>query len=222
MDSTAIIISGYLVELSDNIIPFLNKDTDVYIHTWDTKDNRKWITKLNRYKKYCREMYVTVDTPIEGYSKLFSYFTSTYRAVQLIDRNKNYSKIVKIKPNIEGAIVYKGNIPEYYKKAYDHSRPMLEGTTIDDCIFGCSYYQTLDERMFTATPSAMRKMFNYTTLAFEEKMLKLADLLKTEYGDSLEGSIFWKRWIDTHSLHLIQDVDLKLNNNIQDGQTRTY
>jgi hypothetical protein len=222
MDSTAIVISGYLVELSDNIIPFLNKDTDVYVHTWDTNENRKWVTKLNRYKKHCREIYVTVDRPIEGYSKLFSYFTSTYRAVHLIDRDKTYSKVVKFKPNIDGEITYRGNISKYYKKAYDHSRPMLKGTSIDDCIFGCSYYQTLDERIFTATPSALYKMFNYQPDVFEKRMISLADGIRIEYGENPEGSIFWKKWIDEHNLHLIQDIDLKLNNNIQDGQTRNY
>ena len=47
----AIIISGYLNDLSDNIIPFI-KGNDLYVHTWDNNDNSRWIKKLQRYKKY--------------------------------------------------------------------------------------------------------------------------------------------------------------------------
>lgn len=222
MLKTAIIISGYLVELSDNIIPFLNKSTDVYVHTWNTPENRKWITKLNRYKKFCRNLHVIIDEPIEQYSKLYSYFTSTYRAAHSIDSRVEYSKVIKFKPNIEGEIEYKGNIERYYNKAYIHTRPMLQGTTINQCVFGCSYYRTLDERMFTLTPSALTKMFNYSPRDFEVKMQNVYSLVEDDFGNNPEGSIFWKRWLDIHNIHLIQDIDLKLNNNIQHGQTRYY
>jgi len=39
----AVIISGFLDGLSDNIIPFLDMDTDVCVHTWDTYENRRWV-----------------------------------------------------------------------------------------------------------------------------------------------------------------------------------
>ena len=58
-----IIISGLLHKLSDNIIPFLDKETDVYVHTWDMEKNSRWLVKLNRYKKYCNQIKVIFDKP---------------------------------------------------------------------------------------------------------------------------------------------------------------
>lgn len=218
----AVIISGFLNELSDNIIPFLNIDTDVYVHTWDTVDNKKWIIKLNRYKKYCNNLYVTVDKPIDEYSKLYSYFTSTYRAVGMINNMFEYEKIIKFKPNIDGKIPYEGKIQTYFIKAKLQCRPMLDKVTIDECIFGCSYYHTLDERIFTATPKAIERMFDYEEEEFEVRMMNIYALVKADHGNNPEGSIFWRIWLDAHKLFLIQDTDLKLNNNIQNGQTREY
>ncbi len=39
----AVIISGYIKNISDNIIPFLDKNTDIYIHTWNIES--RWIKK---------------------------------------------------------------------------------------------------------------------------------------------------------------------------------
>lgn len=218
----AVIISGYLKDLSDNIIPFINKDTDVFVHTWDIPENNKWVVKLNRYKKFCSNLYTVVDKPIENYSKLYSYFTSTYRAVKMIPNIQEYDKIIKFKPNIEGEIPYKGKINTYYVKAKLQCRPMLDKVTIDECIFGCSYYHTLDERIFTATPKAIERMFDYGEEEFKVRMMNIYALVKADHGNNPEGSIFWRYWLDTHKLYLIQDNDLKLNNNIQDGNTRIY
>ena len=76
--------------------------------------------------------------------------------------------------------------------------------------------------MFTLTPSALTKMFNYSPRDFEVKMQNVYSLVEDDFGNNPEGSIFWKRWLDIHNIHLIQDIDLKLNNNIQHGQTRYY
>ena len=48
----AIIISGFLFDLSDNINPFLDKDTDLYIHTWNSSENLRWINKARRLNQY--------------------------------------------------------------------------------------------------------------------------------------------------------------------------
>lgn len=218
----AVIISGFLNDLSDNIIPFLNIDTDVYVHTWDTDENKKWIIKLNRYKKYCNNLYITIDKPIERYCKLYSYFTSTYRAVKMISNLLEYQKIIKFKPNIEGKIPYEGDIQSYFTKAKVQCRPILDDIDIDSCVFGCSYYYTLDERIFTATPKAIGKMFSYDSKEFENRMISSYSRIKADYGNNPEGSIFWRDWFDLHHLYIIQDNDLKLNNNIQNGQTRKY
>ena len=49
---------GSYGEGGDNIIPFLDKQTDVYIHTWDTDSNQRWINKANRYKNYFYRKYI--------------------------------------------------------------------------------------------------------------------------------------------------------------------
>ena len=65
----AVIISGLLIHLSDNILPFLNKETDLYVHTYNLPENKKWVTKLNRYKKYVNSLYV-VEEDIKFEKKL--------------------------------------------------------------------------------------------------------------------------------------------------------
>ena len=47
--NNAIVVSGFLTNLNDSIIPII-KDNDVYVHTWNTLENERWIQKLNRYK----------------------------------------------------------------------------------------------------------------------------------------------------------------------------
>ena len=57
----AIIISGFLFDLSDNINPFLDKDTDLYIHTWNSSENLRWINKARRLKKYVNNFEIHIE-----------------------------------------------------------------------------------------------------------------------------------------------------------------
>src|SRR5210317_1593723 len=123
----AVIISGLLTHLSDNIIPFLDKETDVYCHTWNMDWNGRWLIKLNRYKKYCRNLYTVMDKP-QFYSKRHSYFYSTYKVVNMIKDIFSYDKIIKFKPNVTGDVKYVGDLDYYYEKAYLQSRPLLNKT----------------------------------------------------------------------------------------------
>jgi hypothetical protein len=207
----AVIISGMLVHLSDNIIPFLDKRTDVYCHTWNVEQNTRWITKLNRYKKYCRSITIEVDEPIFEEKRL-SYFFSTYRAVNMITDIDGYSSILKFKPNVEGPINYIGNLPSYFNKAFLQSRPLLLGITKEDCLYGSVYYQTLDERMFTGYSLAFKKMFYILEEEFIQKMNIVNYTVKLAYGDNCEGSLFWMEWANQRKVKLIQDTDLKIPN----------
>ena len=71
----AIIISGYLNDLSDNIIPFI-KGNDLYVHTWDNNDNSRWIKKLQRYKKYTNNFSITTESP--KYDKKFQEYMNAH------------------------------------------------------------------------------------------------------------------------------------------------
>ena len=112
----AIIISGLVTHLSDNIIPFLDSNTDIYCYTWNIDDNSRWVKKLNRYKKYCRNLFVEVKEPLFN-SKRHSYFYSTYKAVNMIENIFIYDKIIKFKPNLIGGIKYQGKLEHYFNKA---------------------------------------------------------------------------------------------------------
>ena len=59
----AVIISGFLDNISDNIIPFLDKETDVYVHTWKKPNSKhsRWVVKLNRYKKFCNRLKINIE-----------------------------------------------------------------------------------------------------------------------------------------------------------------
>ena len=81
----AVVISGLLYNINDNIIPFI-KGNDLYVHTWNTSDNKRFIAKLNRYKKYCNNFKVAIEEPKFNF-KLYSYFYSTYKAVSIIDKS---------------------------------------------------------------------------------------------------------------------------------------
>lgn len=205
----AIIISGFLYDLSDNIIPFLDKDTDVFVHTWKTEENSRWITKLNRYKKYCRALKILVENPIDA-EKLVSYFYSTYKAYSLV--NNEYSLVVKFKPNIDTDIIpFQGDIERYYEKAKLQCRPILESTPISECIFGKVYYKTIDERIFSGTKLAFDKIFSIFNI--NNRVDSLNSKLKNIYGDNYEGSIFWTEWIEEQGIKIITDTDLVIANN---------
>jgi len=207
----AIIISGLLTHLSDNIIPFLDKETDVYCHTWNIDWNGRWMIKLNRYKKYCRNLYIEFDKP-EFDKKLHSYFYSTYKAVNMIKNIDEYSKIIKFKPNVEGDISYVGDTRFYYLKAYLQSRPLLRDTPEQGCLYGTIHYRSLDERIFTGFPLSLNKMFHTLKEEFVLEMFKLDNELIKKYGENYEGSLFWMHWAENMGVPFIQDIDLKIPN----------
>lgn len=210
----ALIISGMLIHLSDNILPFLDKNTDVYCHTWNMDWNGKWLIKLNRYKKYCRNLYTIMDKP-KFSEKRLSYFYSTYRAVNMIKNIDSYSKIVKFKPNVDGDVSYVGDLEYYYNKAYLQSRPLLNNIAKEECIYGTVHYKTMDERIFSGYPLAFKKMFHILEDRFIESMLNIDAHIRTTYGYECEGSLFWKEWANTKGVEIIQDVDLRIPNNKQ-------
>jgi hypothetical protein len=208
----AIIISGYLNELSDNFIEFLDRETDIYVHTWDIPENRRWIEKLNRYKKYANALYTIIEKP-KFDKKLHSYFYSTYKAVNLIKNIDGYKCIIKFKPNLEGDIKYVGDLEYYFTKGYLQSYPLLKEYTKEDCIYGSIYYKTMDERVFSGYPLAFSKMFHILEEEFIQTMIDLDKMCMKLHGEDYEGSIFWKLWADVHEVKQIQDIDLKLPHN---------
>ena len=208
----AVIISGYLIDLSVNIIPVLDKNTDVFVHTWDTQENRRWISKLNRFKKYMNNLHVLVEEP-KFNKKLYSYFYSTYKAANLIKNIDKYDRIIKFKPNLEEDITYVGDLEYYFRKGYLQSRPLLNGVKKEECIYGSIYYQTMDERFFSGYPLAFSKMFHILEEEFIQRMIDLDEMCIKLHGEDYEGSIFWKLWADVHEVKQIQDIDLKIPNN---------
>lgn len=213
----ALIISGLLYKLSDNILPFLDKDTDVYVHTWDMQWNGRWVIKLNRYKKYCNDIKVVFEKPFLD-KKLHSYFYSTWKAVNLIQDIHKYSQILKFKPNVDGDISYVGDLDYYFLKGKLQSRPLLEDVTIDECIFGTIHYKTLDERMFTARPLAFERAFKIPEEAFIQQMYELDNKLIERFGiENYEGSIFWTQWFENRNVYPILDIDIKIPNCIANG-----
>lgn len=207
----ALIISGLLVHLSDNIMPFLDNNTDVYCHTWDIGRNGSWLVKLNRYRRFCRNLYIVYDKP-KFEEKRLSYFYSTYRAVNMIKNIDLYDKIIKFKPNVDGDILYTGDLEYYYLKAFLQSRPLLNSTSKEECLYGSVYYQTIDERIFTGYPLAFKKMFLILEEEFIEQMISVNSTVKSTYGETAEGSLFWKQWADNNKIAFIQDLDLKIPN----------
>lgn len=210
----AVIISGMLIHLSDNIIPFLDKNTDVYCHTWNKDWNGRWLIKLNRYRKYCNNLYTVLDKPIFEEKRL-SYFYSTYRAVNMIKDIESYDQIVKFKPNVDGDVTYVGDLDYYFLKAYLQSRPLLNSKNKEECLYGTVYYRTLDERIFSGFPTAFRKMFHILEKDFIDEMNKVNEFVKSKYGEDCEGSLFWEEWASRRGVPLIQDLDLRIPNNIQ-------
>lgn len=213
----AIIISGYLNHLSDNILPFLDKDTEVYCHTWSDNDNSRWASKLGRYNRNCKKVNVLIEQP-KFDIKRHSYFYSTYKVVNMIKDIDSYDRIIKFKPNVEGQIKYKGDIDHYFLKAYLQSRPLLNELTREDCIYGTVHYRTLDERMFSGYPLAFKKMFHILEEDFVSEMLQVDKFVKVKYGEDCEGSLFWEEWANRKQVPLIQDLDLKIPNSIPYGK----
>lgn len=208
----AILISGFLEGLSDNIKPLLDKQTDVYIHTWDHERSNRWVKKLNRYKKYCNNIIIeTEESKFE--KKLYSYVYSTYKAANLIKDLTKYTVVIKFKPNLDGELTYKGDTQHYFHKAFIQSRPLLDGVRREMCVYGSIYYSTLDERVFTIYPKGLRDSFHIPENIFLKEVENLDKQLIEKYGPFYEGSIFWKEWFEARGLKLIQDLDLKIPNN---------
>lgn len=207
----AVIISGFLDGLSDNIIPFLDKDTDLCVHTWDTFENKRWIEKLNRYKKYCNNFEIVKEKPT-NLEKLLSYFYSTCKAYTYVSNECNY--IIKFKPNIDSVTIpFTGNISNYFIKAALQCRPILDETKIEDCIFGKIYYKTLDERIFSGSKLAFDKLFPILDMNIMSEAETLNKELKDKYCANYEGSIFWTEWMQRRELKIIDDNDLIIANN---------
>ena len=71
----AVIISGFINGISDNLKSFIDKDTDIFVHTWQSEDSDRWVNKLNRYKKHCNSIIIKVEEQ-KYEKKLYSYFYS--------------------------------------------------------------------------------------------------------------------------------------------------
>lgn len=208
----AIIISGLLTNLNDSIIPII-KDNDIYVHTWNTLENERWIQKLNRYKKYCNNLFVEVED-IKFQTKLYSYFYSTYKAVNLIKDIDRYNIVIKLKPDQDtNHIPFTGNLSDYFSKAKLTSRPLLDTVKKEECVYGIHYYVSIDERIFSGYPLAFKKLFHILYNDFESEMTKCNKELIKQHGNDYEGSLFWTKWIESRGLKIIQDLDLKLVNN---------
>lgn len=206
-----IIISGYLEGLSDNIIPFI-KENDVFVHTWADRDNKRWINKLERYRKYTNSLSLIIQDP-KYTKKLHSYFYSTHKAISLIPNIDIYDKVIKFKPNLIGdTIKYKGDLTRYFYKASLATRPLLKDYNAHDCMYGTVYYKNIDERLFSGYPLAFKKNFLILN-DIESAIYKLDQTLIEKYGEDYEGSIFWSEWFKGNNTPVILDTDLNIPNN---------
>lgn len=212
MAKYAIVVSGYLHGLSDNIVPFLDKDTDVFVHTWNDRDNGRWITKFNRYKGKVRNLIVKVENPVSN-KALDSLLYSTYQAFNLIENPEQYETILKFKPDLDTDIIpYSRRVSKYYNEAKIQSRPLLNDVKYKECVFGRILYKTLDERMFTASPYAWRMMFDKEYGTFTRDCNGVKQVLQDKHGIDYEGSVFWYKYMKECGLTVIQDLTLKLTN----------
>jgi len=216
----AVFISGFLYGLSDNIIPFLDKDTDLFVHSWQTEENKRWIKKLDRYKKYCNETTFMFTKP-EHKRKRISYLQSTWYATNLIKDPYKYKSIVKFKPDLDTDIInYKEDMENSFRKAYLQSQPLLNDVTKEECVYGYIHYKSIDERVFTCYPHVIDKMFqddgnkSYQQ-GFMKEAISLDKKLQWWVAKEYEGSLLWKELFDYYNIEIIQDINLKLPNNKQ-------
>lgn len=208
---TIVIISGFLYGLSDNIIPLI-KDADVFVHSWNTDSNNRWINKLERYRKYCNNLTLTIERQ-KFENKLYSHLYSTFKAAQSVPNLEKYDLAIKLKPNLDTEVIkFEGRIEEYFTKAFISCRPLLDNFTYKDCIYGLSYYNNFDERFFSAHPLVFKKLFHILEEEFIENLDKVNTNLTSKYGKEYEGSIFWKEWLESLKVPIILDTDLQLPN----------
>ena len=210
----AIIISGLLHNLSDNFIRFvedLKDEVHVYVHTWDDIDNLRWVNKLLRYQDRTR---ITVNMePCPDFEKKYLILHSTYKAVNLISDLNKYETIIKFKPDLDTEhIPYNKTIEKYYTEAYLHTYPLMEGKAREDFIYGRVLYKTLDERMFSAYPSAIEKLFRRPYNDYFDDIHNLDKFLQKKYTKNYEGSILWTNYIKERGLDIIQDLTLQIPN----------
>ena len=89
MKKVALVLSGHIENLQDNVIEFIKEySCDVYIHTWDTPENNRWLKKLRRIE-YTLDM-----QPLSILEKKFSILHSTFKAVDLIKDLFSYDLII--------------------------------------------------------------------------------------------------------------------------------
>ena len=167
-----------------------------------------------RYKKYCNNIYTDYQAPVFEEKRL-SYFYSTYKAVNMISNLDEYSKIIKFKPNVDGDISYVGDLDYYFLKAYLQSRPLLNNSAKEGCLYGTVHYKTLDERIFSGFPLAFKKMFHILEEDFKREIKEVNDQVKHKYGEDCEGSLFWEEWAFIRRVPFIQDLDLRIPNSKQ-------
>ena len=210
----AVIISGLLINFSDNFIKFveeLGEEVHTYVHTWNTPDNLRWVNKLMRHQYKTR---ITINMEVPMYEeKKYLILHSTYQAANLIDNLYDYSTIIKFKPDLEtDRIEYNKNVEQYFTEAAIHAHPLLDGRKKEEFLYGRYLYKTLDERMFTAYPEGIERLFKRSYTDFFDDIFALDSYLQKKYIKNYEGSILWTNYIKERKLGIIQDLTLKLPN----------
>lgn len=210
----AVIISGLLNNFSDNFIRFiedLDEEVHTYVHTWNTPENLRWVNKLMRYQYKTR---ITINMEVPMYEeKKYLLLHSTYQAVNLIRNLYEYDTIIKFKPNLEiERIPYSKNVEQYFVEAAIHAYPLLDGRKKEEFIYGRYLYKTLDERMFTAYPQGIERLFKRGYSDFFDDIYGLNSYLEKKYAKNYEGSILWTNYIKERKVGIIQDLTLKLPN----------
>jgi hypothetical protein len=210
----AVIISGLLTNFSDNFIKFiedLDEEVHTYVSTWNTSENLRWVNKLMRHQYKTR---ITINMEVPMYEeKKYLLLHSTYQAANLIYDLNDYSTIIKFKPDLEtDRIKYDKNVEQYFTEAAVHAYPLLNGRKKEEFVYGRYLYKTLDERMFTAYPEGIEKLFKRSYTDFFDDIYALDSYLKKKYTENYEGSILWTNYIKERKLGIIQDLTLKLPN----------
>jgi hypothetical protein len=107
-----------------------------------------------------------------------------------------------------------------FRKAYLQNQPLLNEITKEECVYGYMHYKAIDERVFTCHPYVIDKMFqddgtNSYQEGFMKEAIKLDKKLQWWVAKEYEGSLLWTELFDYYNIKLIQDINLKLPNNIK-------